>query len=353
MTLNDKSNSSDHDESGDTSVLTLSAMQKQQEKKQTGNPKSEKQPRNKGRIVNEVDGNKKLLEAFLAEMAKPELHESIAACFPKAFRKDDDRGIARAAIWAGALGSMARENVEITRCSLKSVTGALRLCAQMGLEPGPLGLVHIMPRYNSDFGEYEVEMRIGYRGYLELMRRPGNVGDIDAVIVHEHDDFSLKKKSVVAGGRLMYIWDLEHKPFLGKDPGEKIAVYATVNILDGDAHIEMMQAHDIERIKEMTKTRDDKNQVAGAWVEHESEMWRVAVIRRLRKWVQMSSEISLAETVDNLIDVGERQGLDTFAEGDMQKLMSNYNATSAKKIERGFRGRDNGKQQQMNFEETA
>ncbi|MGP1715779.1 MAG: recombinase RecT [Methylophilus sp.] len=349
MTLIDKSSGGDQDTS--TDVLTLSGMQQQQEQKKT--EKGEKPPRNKGRIVNQADANKKLLEAFIEEMAKPELHESIAACFPKAFRQDDDRGIGRAAIWAGALGSMARENVEVTRCSIKSVIGALRLCAQLGLEPGPLGLVHIMPKYNSDFGEYEVEMRIGYRGYLELMRRPGNVGDIDAVIVYEKDKFTLKKKSVVASGRLMYIWDLEHAPFVGEDPGEKIAVYATVNILDSDAHIEMMQKHDIERVKEMTKTRDDKNQVAGAWVEHEGEMWRVAVIRRLRKWVQMSSEISLAETVDNMIDVGERQGLDTFAEGDMKKLMSNYHATSAKKVERGFRTGNNTQQQQINFEETV
>lgn len=286
--------------------------------------------------------NEVMLDDFINALASEELAAKIASSFPRHLRNDEDNGLTRAKLWAGAISSMARAKVDIAKCSIKSVTGTLRLCAQLGLEPGPLGLVHIYPKFNSDFGEYELEMRVGYRGYLELIRRTGNVGDIDAVIVHEKDTFSLLKKSVVANGRLMYIWDLSHIPFLGSNPGKKVRVYATVNFLNADAHIELMEDRDIERVKNMTRTRDKGGKIVGPWLEHEDEMWRVAVIRRLKKWVQMSTEISLAETVDNLSDVGQNQRLSQFADGEMGTLMSNYREESSKIIASSYAQSDNG-----------
>lgn len=322
MTLNSGSNSGGND----STVDTLSNMQRKHQKN--------KGPQNNVQL--EQKANQVILDDFLKEMDKQDLAEKIAAAFPRHLRNDEDNGITRARMWANAVASMARVKIEISKCSIKSVTGALRLCAQLGLEPGPLGLIHLYPRFNTTFGEYELEMRVGYRGYLELIRRTGNVGDIDAVIVHEKDQFGLRKKSVVANGRLMYIWDLEHIPSLGGDPGKKVRVYATVNFLNSDAHIEVMEERDIDRVKNMTKTRDTKGKIVGPWVEHEDEMWRVAVVRRLKKWVQMSTEISLAETVDNLSDAGERQRLDSFAEGDMMSIMGNYREENAKLIESAF-----------------
>lgn len=334
MTL-DTARTGNEQSGGDSPIVTLSELQQGQ--------KPKKEPKG----ATKVKGNKSLFDAFEEEMSKPELHEKIAACFPRALRNDEDGGISRARNWAAAVARMSRNNVEICRCSIKSVTGALRLCAQMGLEPGPLDLVHMIPGLNTEFGEYELNIRIGYRGYLELMRRTGQVGDIDSVIVYERDTFSLRKKSVVAAGRLMYIWDLEHIPFIGDDRGDKLHVYATVNFLNADAHIEMMTGSDVDKIKQMTNQRDGEGNIIGPWVEHEDEMWRVTAIRRLRKWVPLSQEMQLAETVNNLLDIGERQRLDGFSEGKIDSLVTNYQVDNSKRIEAGYSRTKNGNQMKM------
>ena len=267
---------------------------------------------------------------FLNALNAPGLAESIASVFPLHLRRTEDNGVGKAKMWIETLINMSAVKSEIAVCTGESAVGALRVAAQMGLEPGPLGLVYFHARWNGDINYYELSMTIGYRGYLELMRRTGEVSDIDAVIVYEKDEFSLQKKSVVANGKLMYIWELNHKPFRGGDRGVKTDVYANVNMKNADAHLEIMNDKDIERIKRTSRSRTKQGQLVGPWVDHEDEMWRKSIVRRLQKWVGLSTEFSIAETLDNLYDVDVSQNLSKMAKGDVsQQLMNLRDSTSS------------------------
>jgi len=71
-----------------------------------------------------------------------------------------------------------RRNEKLLRCDQDSLLACLMLSAQLGLEPGgPLGHAYLVP-YGS-----ELTFIVGYRGYIELARR---TGDVVAVSMGRH-----------------------------------------------------------------------------------------------------------------------------------------------------------------------
>src|SRR6266567_377007 len=77
-----------------------------------------------------------------------------------------------------------RRTPKLLECSPESLLGAMMLAAQLGLEPGPLGQVYLVPF------KRQVEFVVGYRGYIDLAYRSGQVKDVAAALVHEGDEFS-------------------------------------------------------------------------------------------------------------------------------------------------------------------
>ena len=168
-----------------------------------------------------------------------------------------------------------RTTPKLLECSTQSVLGAAMLAAQHGLEPGPLGLAFIIPRWSSKNRCMEAQFQIGYRGYLELARRSGQVAMIDAEVVREHDDFEYEKGLNPK---------LRHVPADG-DRGRPVKVWAAATFTNGGSAFKVLTAADVERYRQRSQTPD-----AGPWSTDWEAMAMKTALRRLATFLPLSAE---------------------------------------------------------------
>lgn len=224
----------------------------------------------------------------LIEQMKPQ----IARALPK--HMDADR-LARIAL------TVVRQTPQLANASPESLLGALMTCAQLGLEPGPLGHAYLVPFRNSKTGTTEVQFIPGYRGLIDLARRSGQVRSIAARIVRQGDyfeyDFGLDER-------------LEHTP--KADPSATVThAYAVVRYVDGGHDFEVMTTSEVNAIRDRSKAA--KN---GPWVTDWDEMAKKTVIRRLAKRMPMSIEFHRAVAQDeNVRTTFDADDLDLVPEG--------------------------------------
>jgi recombination protein RecT len=162
-------------------------------------------------------------------------------------------------------------------CEPASLLGALMTCAQLGLEPGPLGEVYLVP-----YGR-EVTTIIGYRGLIKLARQSKQIRTLSAHAVHERDEFRY------AYGTEPY---LIHKPALD-DPGRVIAFYAAASFTAGGSDFRVLSTSDVDRTKSRSKAS-----ASGPWVTDYEAMGCKTALRRLASYLPMSTETATAIAVD-------------------------------------------------------
>src|SRR5207248_2824441 len=80
-----------------------------------------------------------------------------------------------------------RFNAQLRECNIDSLAGCLLLSAQMGLEPGPLGHVYLVPY------KQECTWILGYTGIVELARRSGRAGALEALLVWDVDEYTYRR----------------------------------------------------------------------------------------------------------------------------------------------------------------
>ncbi|MGL5951117.1 MAG: recombinase RecT, partial [Cetobacterium sp.] len=85
-----------------------------------------------------------------------------------------------------------RMNPQLAKCSQESLLGALMTSASLGLEPGVLGQVYLLPFNNKKLGTTECQLQLSYKGMIELLRRTGQLVDIYAYTVYSNDEFSIE-----------------------------------------------------------------------------------------------------------------------------------------------------------------
>lgn len=164
-----------------------------------------------------------------------------------------------------------RKNPDLQFCCPVSFLGAIIQAAQLGLEPGDaLGHCHLVPFNNYKTGKKLVSLIIGYRGFIDLARRSGQIRSISARAVYENDTFE-----VSYGLRE----NITHIPANG-ERGELTHVYAVAQLKDGGVQFELMSKHEVDKVKKNTNF----------WINHYNEMARKTVIRRLFKYLPVSIE---------------------------------------------------------------
>lgn len=131
----------------------------------------------------------------------------------------------------------------------------------------------------------------GYRGFLDLARRSGQIKSLVARAVYENDVFE-------------YEYGLEervtHKPAMD-ERGELKAVYAVALLKDGGHQFEVMSKREIEAVRQKSQGKN-----AGPWTEYYDEMARKTVVRKLFKWLPCSVEMQKAVSLDELQEVGKQ-----------------------------------------------
>lgn len=156
-------------------------------------------------------------------------------------------------------------------CDKVSTIDALTTCAQLGLSPsGRLGSAYLIP-----YGT-KCTLVIGYKGYVELAYRSGDVMGFGAQVVHENEPFEVSEG-----------FDLTiHKHDRDVDnPGSLRAVYAWATLRGGYTVKVLMWAREVLAIKARSKAAS-----SGPWVTDEAEMWKKTAVRRLIKMLPLSPQ---------------------------------------------------------------
>ncbi len=203
----------------------------------------------------------------------------------------------------------------LSKCTVPSILRAVVECSQLGLEPdGILGYAYLIP-FRNKRGEYEAKMIPGYKGYLSLARRSGQLRSLDVDVVREKDHFEHCKGTDPK---------LVHIPPLTGDRGEIIAAYACARLADQGVQFEVLNLEQINKIKASSRATGDDS----PWASHFEAMAKKTAIRQLAKYLPLSPEFQRAAARDEYIEAGIDTG-DVVADGDLSDLMAA--ATDARK----------------------
>lgn len=183
------------------------------------------------------------------------------------------------------------------------VLGALVQCAALGLEPNsPLQHAHLIPFRNTRTNRYDLQMIIGYRGYVELGRRTGKQHWIHADVVRPEDEFDY------AYGNDAH---LRHRPWRGAQERQApTEAYCFVQLDDGFAFVVLPEWEIMRHREHSFAWRQEKER--SIWTQHSDRMWRKTAIRVLYSGgeVPLDTELAMAVATDD-------QRMDYRAMGEM------------------------------------
>lgn len=163
---------------------------------------------------------------------------------------------------------------KLLECDRMSVFDALTTCAQLGLSPsGRLGSAYLLP-----FGG-RCTLVIGYKGFVDLAYRSGEVVGFGAQVVHEADEFDYSE-----GFNLQI-----HRHVRSEDvnPGPLRYVYAWATMRGGYTVATLMLRREVEAIKARSP---GARKLGGPWDTDPAEMWKKTAIRRLIKLLPLSPQ---------------------------------------------------------------
>lgn len=167
---------------------------------------------------------------------------------------------------------------ELWECSTDSVYSCIQQAGSLGLEVnGPLGHAYLVARWNKVINGKEATLMIGYKGYLELARRGGEVDHVDVRVVYEGDVFEVLEDE---NGT-----HLTHKPSITRRADAAIrAAYSRVRLKSGTTSLNMMIAADIERRKDKGNAKSDM------WTIWPEEGAKKTVFRNHFKWLPIRAD---------------------------------------------------------------
>lgn len=187
-------------------------------------------------------------------------------------------------------------------CTHESFVGAVLQCAALGLEPGVLGQIYLIPFRNTKRGTVECQVIPGYKGLLALARRSGQILTIDAVLVHKLDRFEVRRGTLPR---------IVHVPYVPSDdpedpgPGPVIAYYAVAVIRGGGTQFDYAYRPEIEAHRD----RFSRAAHDGPWHTDFEAMALKTVLRRLCKFLPLSIEAQTVATLDEMHEAGLPQDL--------------------------------------------
>lgn len=237
---------------------------------------------------------------------------------------------------------------KLAQCSPMSMLGACITLATLGLEPNtPLGLAHLIPfdvnKWNKATRQFEtvrtdVQVIIGYQGYLELIYRAEKVKSLHCDVVWQDE---------VDAGRFSYEHGtnkhLMHKP-LAKErkPGEEpVYAYMYAELKNGGEEFTVMTRADIHRIRsrsqgfqaamraydrDVQENKDPmKNKVyrEAPWIRDFLAMFKKTPLREGQKWLPKSPELAAAIALDadgSKIDFAKINSSDMVLDGTYEEI---------------------------------
>lgn len=174
-----------------------------------------------------------------------------------------------------ALGSIKKDS-KLLECSISSLLACVMEATKLGLSIGGiLGEAHLVP-----FSK-EATLIIGYRGFVSLMRRGGDISTVRAVVVFEKDHFRYTEGLSPT---------IEHEPSLAEDRGALKHVYAVAKWKDSDdCQFVVLGKQAVMKARAVSKKQE-------LWDQHTEAYWQKTAIRRLAKLAPL--EVEVAEAIE-------------------------------------------------------
>jgi recombination protein RecT len=247
-----------------------------------------------------------------------------------------------------------------------TLLGAMMVCASLGLEPNmPLQHAFLIPynrRRRNKPTTVEINLIIGYRGFIDLARRTGTLVSLHADVVYGAAE--LGKQGDLFEFEYGSNMHLKHVP-LGDRSGTKLWAYAHANLKDGQAFEVLPYARVLEirdnhseayRYALEDREEDPRGFARTPWVMHEHQMSSKTMIRQLSRYLPMSIEFANAVTLDAMSESG-RLDLAALADGgfdiDAEELAGGAALDDADKGTGEDDGADRGAGEERQQRQTA
>lgn len=196
--------------------------------------------------------------------------------------------------YIGVMQAEINRNPDLATCHPATLVGSMIHCARLGLEPGLMNKIHLVPFFNKKKNSKECQVIVGYDGLIDLALRTKEISQIQSQIVYSNDEFSAS-----LGGESSLI----HRPKFFSDRGEIVGAYAIAWFADGSQKFEIMTIDEIKAIQSKSKS-------GYIWSDHFGEMARKTAVRRLCKHLPKTAELDRALTLENLADSDAGQAPD-------------------------------------------
>lgn len=197
-------------------------------------------------------------------------------------------------------------NKDLLNCTPASLMGAMLQCAQLRLEPGPLGLAYFVPFWNKKRQppRQEVQFIAGYKGLLTLARRSGEIATVLPQIVYEGDEFSY------GYGTKPFVHHLPTSPLRNEQNLKKrrdgiTHFYSVITMKDENFQFEVMTANEVR----LHRDRFSKAAEEGPWVTNIEEMGMKTTLRKVCKFCPSSTELQTAIALDEMAEAQISQQL--------------------------------------------
>lgn len=184
-------------------------------------------------------------------------------------------------------------NPDLRAADRRSIYTACMKCAQDGLLPDGREAAFVIYNRRGNDGQYDkvAQYMPMIAGILKKVRNSGELSHISAHCVHSGDDFAYEL------GDQPFI---RHKPRLDGQRGEFVCAYAIAKLNDGSLVREVMNMAEIEQVRMCSKSgSDDHGKPKGIWKSWYPEMARKTVLRRLCKYLPMSSDLDSVFAADD------------------------------------------------------
>lgn len=180
---------------------------------------------------------------------------------------------------------------QLRECTPMSFIAALLNAAQLGLEPNtPLGQAYLIPYKNK--GIIECQFQLGYKGYINLAFRTGQMQMIQAQAVRELDlfdfEYGLNPKLI-------------HRPANGspEERGEITYIYGMYRLSNGGYGFDVSSKAEMDSFA-AKYSRAFASQYS-PWTTSYEEMAKKTVIKRALKYAPVSAEFQRAISTDESI----------------------------------------------------
>jgi recombination protein RecT len=242
--------------------------------------------------------------------------KSIADAMPS-FMKGQAQAMLR------ALYTEVQKTPRLLDCTPESLFGCTIQAGQLGLMLGSaLGQCYLIP-FKS-----RATLVPGYKGYIQLVNRSGQVGLITASTVYDKDHFEVHRGSspilIHTPGDYPTVKDVaDRKP---------VAYYATCTGKQGSIFMSLTKPE-----AEYHRAQHALVKNGGPWVTHFDQMALKTCIIKLCKYLPMSVEVQTATALDESADAGEPFDASVLfqeSNGDDQQAIESPKGKTAELTER-------------------